>query len=364
MNKQDIIAIEILIKNLGDIKISSTNQSDFNVFTELGIESKEILICRLLGAVLQPNGTHKLGILPIKSFFENVLGVKKDNYDNCEVILEEQIKDNRRVDIAIYIDNMVYPIEVKIYAGDQENQITDYYHYYHNNKLLNNDNLIFYLTPNGHQPSESSCGKLIIDKEIRCLSFKQHIKNWIKFLEGSSTSNESLFYVLKQFEGVIDKMEKRENNLDNIIQAVNLENDDNVTALTHIFNSQESLENKFRKLYICKLLDKCRLEEKEYRYVINIYDDEGRVKNIADIYKNNKLLAHIKYETNLYLTVAENCKVKRRIHEWGPEHNWHYIKREKNKKIIFNKPFTNTPPLSFSNEFINFIDILNDLDFC
>lgn len=363
MKREDMTAIERLLKNLGDIKVNSANQSDFNVFTALGIERKEVLICRLLGAVLQPNGSHKLGILPIKSFFENVLGVKKDDYDNCEVILEEQIKDDRRVDIAIYIDNMVYPIEVKIYAGDQENQITDYYHYYDKNKLLNNDNLIFYLTPNGHQPSESSCGELTTGKEIRCLSFTEDIKNWLKILEKSSTS-KSLFYILKQFEGVVEKMEKYENNSDKIIFAANLENDDNVTALTHIFNSQEALENKFRQLYICKLLDKCKLKEDGYQYEIKLYPNEGRVNNIADIYKNDKLLAHIKYETNLYLTVAENCKVKRRNHEWGSEHNWHYIRREKGQRIIFNKPFSNTPPLSFHDEFINFIEILNDLDFC
>ena len=45
-------------------------------------------------------------------------------------------------------------------------------------------------------------------------------------------------------------MAKNEKNFDEIIDAVNLENDDNVTALTHIFNSQEVLENKFRELYI------------------------------------------------------------------------------------------------------------------
>lgn len=111
-------------------------------------------------------------------------------------------------------------------------------------------------------------------------------------------------------------------------------------------------------------MDKCKLQNDGYKYEIKLYPNEGRVNNIADIYKNDKLLAHIKYETNLYLTVAENCKVKRRSHEWGPEHNWHYIRREKDKKIIFNKPFSNTPPLSFSDEFINFIEILNDLDFC
>ena len=363
MKKEDITVIEKLLEKLGDIKVNSANQSDFNVFTALGIETKEVLICRLLGTILQPNGSHQLGILPIKSFFENVLGVKKDDYDNCEVILEEQIKDDRRVDIAIYIDNMVYPIEVKIYAGDQKNQITDYYHYYDKNKLLNNNNLIFYLTPNGHHPSKSSCGELNIDKEIRCLSFTEDVKKWLETLEKSSTS-ENFSCILKQFEGVIEKMAKNEKNFNEIIDAVNLENDDNVTALTHIFNSQEVLENKFRELYICRLLDKCKLQNDGYKYEIKLYSNEGRVNNIADIYKNDKLLAHIKYETNLYLTVAENCEVKRRSHEWGPEHNWHYIRREKDKKIIFNKPFSNTPPLSFSDEFINFIEILNDLDFC
>lgn len=363
MKAENITAIKGLLDNLGNLKVESANQSDFNIFTALGIETKEVLICRLLGTILEPNGSHKLGISPIESFFENVLGVKEDNYDNCEVILEEQIKDERRVDIAIYIENMVYPIEVKIHAGDQENQITDYYHYYKNEKLLNDKNLIFYLTPNGHQPSKSSCGDLTTDKEIRCLSFTEHIKKWIENLRKES-KDKNISNVLKQFEGVIDKMEKNEKNLDEIIAAVNLEDDSTATALTHIFNSQVALENKFRELYICKLLDKCKLKENGYTYEINIRDNEGRVKNIADMKKDGKILAHIKYETNLYLTVAENCKVKIRKSEWGKEHNWCYIRREKSKTIIFNKPFSNTPPLSFNDEFIKFIEILNDLEFC
>ena len=62
MKKEDITVIEKLLEKLGDIKVNSANQSDFNVFTALGIETKEVLICRLLGTILQPNGSHQLGI--------------------------------------------------------------------------------------------------------------------------------------------------------------------------------------------------------------------------------------------------------------------------------------------------------------
>ena len=42
MKKEDITVIEKLLEKLGDIKVNSANQSDFNVFTALGIETKEM----------------------------------------------------------------------------------------------------------------------------------------------------------------------------------------------------------------------------------------------------------------------------------------------------------------------------------
>lgn len=41
----------------------------FNIFKVLGIADKEVLICRLLGELLDPKGSHGLGAKPLLALF-------------------------------------------------------------------------------------------------------------------------------------------------------------------------------------------------------------------------------------------------------------------------------------------------------
>ena len=44
----------------------------FNIFKVLGIADKEVLICRLLGELLDPKGSHGLGAKPLSLFLERL----------------------------------------------------------------------------------------------------------------------------------------------------------------------------------------------------------------------------------------------------------------------------------------------------
>ena len=98
-----------------------TNQEcTFNIFKVLGIENKEVLVCRLLGDLLDPCGTHGLKEKPLKLFLKQLQrDFTSDEIENASVVLEDKTNDNRRADIVIFIGNDVIPIEVKIWAGDQ-----------------------------------------------------------------------------------------------------------------------------------------------------------------------------------------------------------------------------------------------------
>ena len=120
----------------------------YNIFQILGIEAKEVLICRFLGFLLNlPSQDNR----SLKLFLSDVLGVPiQSSMANARVSLEEVIDNNRRVDLVIENGDNIYPIEVKIWAGDQETQLADYYEYYFKG---NNDQKIYYLTPTGWEPS-------------------------------------------------------------------------------------------------------------------------------------------------------------------------------------------------------------------
>ena len=44
----------------------------FNIFKVLGIADKEVLICRLLGELLDPKGSHGSGAKPLSLFLEQL----------------------------------------------------------------------------------------------------------------------------------------------------------------------------------------------------------------------------------------------------------------------------------------------------
>ena len=105
----------------------------FNIFKVLGIADKEVLICRLLGELLDPKGSHGLGAKPLSLFLEQLRIADRfspDQIAKAHVVLEETIDRDRRIDLVLYLGNEVIPLEVKVWAGDQNKQLYDYYHYF------------------------------------------------------------------------------------------------------------------------------------------------------------------------------------------------------------------------------------------
>ena len=156
----DINLFKKINENLKARNYQDTPTDSFNVFKVLGIEYREIYICRLLGAILDPDGAHGLHAEPLKLFLRQ-LGwadeIPEDDLNGAYVGLEDSTDNNRRVDILIRIGSYIIPIEVKIWSDDREAQLNDYYHHYFRNDF---GHQIYYLTPDGKKPSDSSRGKL------------------------------------------------------------------------------------------------------------------------------------------------------------------------------------------------------------
>lgn len=151
---------------------------DFNIFEVQGTLKDEVKICRLLRELLDPEGSHGQGSLFLKLFMQEVIqdGIFKETaYKEATVTKEELTQNFRRVDLIIRIDGKLYPIEVKIRAEDQKDQCYDYYEYA---KKQDPQAIIYYLTLDGHEPSDSS-KKFLKKDEYKCISFDGDIINWI-----------------------------------------------------------------------------------------------------------------------------------------------------------------------------------------
>ena len=313
-----------LSQSLKENNCRRISEDNFNIFNVLGVQSKEVILCRFIGELLDPNGNHDLGTIPLKRFFEIVLNEKitESQALDAKVKLEDLIDKQRRVDIAIFIGNKVYPIEAKVWAGDQNAQLYDYYNYYKKDKVINK---IYYLTPTGKNPSEESVVTLTSDK-VQCLSFEKEILNWIESIEPVDECN--LKSSCKQFMEVILNMVNEHKNIKSISDVLNLDdgnsykNNDLLKAAIILLNDKDDLIKKIITNYL-----KSKIIFDNNRYEMLECDGNESIKHSymkINHKGTGKTIAWICVETNLYI-VAKKVTNKNIWVEYADDYFWQYI---------------------------------------
>ena len=157
----------------------------YNVFDVLGVNHKEVIMCRFLADLLSPDGMHGCGTLFLNTFFEEVLREHVNNerlMSHTTVLTEYVIDDARRIDIVIRNAHFFIPIEVKIYADEQEGQCYDYYACA---LKYGNEAKVVYLTRFGTEPSiysrrqKNGTGEVPQEK-LLCISWMDDICGWLE----------------------------------------------------------------------------------------------------------------------------------------------------------------------------------------
>lgn len=337
-------SIRELLKKLSTCNENSSENSDntYNIFEVLGVEYKEVIVCRFIGDLLDPKGRHGLGCMPLKYFINDILegGVTDDKeLENASVNLEEHIDNDRRTDIVIYLQDKIYPIEVKIWAEDQPKQLEDYYRYYFSD---NKENKIYYLTPNGRDPSEGSKGKLDKNEQISCISFKEHICDWLKKIQEDDASKDTVNFIIKGFEEVIMKMSKSDNELAVIIDFLGLNREkydyDRINSTIALLEHCDEIWDKIRRKYIRSIFS-------HEEYILEDYYGSSRKRNDAgishvlmEVKQRNETIAYICVETNLYIVKKKNAEeCDNGWTEYNSDYQWKYIDNE-NKHIALGNP--------------------------
>lgn len=191
-------------------------RTDYNVFSVLEVEDKEVIMCRMLSDLLNPAGQHNRGDVYLRTFLCQALhinGRRLEEYvkDAC-VYKEYQLIDpyrgtERRIDIVICNDRHFIPIEVKIFAEDQQSQCYIYQEYA---AKYDKEAVVYYLTPGGKEPSAYSRtlehdGKtsVLSPDKIRLLSFSEEITGWLKDLINVE-SDDGMKWLLIQYLQAIE----------------------------------------------------------------------------------------------------------------------------------------------------------------
>lgn len=261
------------------------NASDFNIFSITGIHYKEVPICSFLRELLDPHGNHMQGSLFLKSFTLEVLKQNcftDEDFAKAKVYKEVRIDINRRIDILINITGRLFPIEVKIYAEDQDSQLVDYYNY---TSKSDPKSTIYYLTLNGHEPSENSKGNLIKGIQYKCISFENDVANWLKrILETEQIrSVPRLYETLSQFLDIIFRLTEHveENKFMEFYNLIKTSND--FHAALELEKALIDIKCQKMKEVFSAIEDRLRTRRPEL-----IVAHRGYLEVYQDYYKNGK----------------------------------------------------------------------------
>lgn len=322
---------------------SEKENGEPNIFEILGIENKEVLICRILGDLLNPNGKINGGNdEPLKLFLEEVLGVTPENdFNDAEIVLEEVTDENRRVDIVIKIGGEIYPIEVKIWAEDQPSQLFDYYHFYFGEETSKK---IYYLTPTGKEPSNNSIRNL--HKEAyKPISFEKDVFHWLNSIT-LDDFNETAKFIITQFKEVVYNMSQDAKAKEALKNALGYSEETgyqyNELLLT-ILNNHDFIEKSIQQVYI---RNHCDLADTSYTLSANITKDDKKkdshcVLKVLDDAGNT--IAWICIATNLYIVtekIKEQASIDKRGKKgWddskaGNNYYWRYLYYKTNETLL------------------------------
>lgn len=155
--------IETLLYSARNIK--ETSELHDNIFAILKMENKEVSThSAFINYLLSDRES-------LKAFVDTVLGLKDINQETEIKVQREFDIDNGRIDFVFWINEKIYAVEMKVWAGEQEDQLERYIEYVKSFGGVESD--VYFLTPS---PRKAKSAK---DKNIRYITFNKEILNWL-----------------------------------------------------------------------------------------------------------------------------------------------------------------------------------------
>lgn len=304
----------------------------FNIFSIMGMDSDEVRThSAILGELLNSKGNHSLGSKPLELFVkyaitENEEGIenkeKKNNPENdifelkyensiCQKELHigkinEDKTEGGRIDLIVKDNTGIkLVIENKIYAPEQENQLTRYNNKYGNAKIL-------YLTLDGDKSKKE------VDFEYYKVSYKTDILNWIEACAKEAFDKPMVREVLNQYTYLLKKLTNQTTNTemkDELKEVIK----NNYTESLEIYKNFEEV----RQDYVSEIFEKIKkqkIQSKNIDWKIEFDNDEfniwGSDKSTAILFLNQEkpsVYFYLRYEykkgDTLYLgIVSEETK--------------------------------------------------------
>ena len=236
---------------------------NYNLFSILSIERYELKHSALIANLLDPKGSHGCGDAFLRAFFEIALKGTAYPFEDCtlpdsytEYYTGPIVGDTGgRIDILVKSSRYGLIIENKIYAGDQDKQLTRYDNY--GKKTFGADKyLLAYLTLYGYDASkESTATKSAEEVGYLRLSYAEDILRWLEQCVRLAENKPLVRESLNQYIRTIKQLTYRDMNQENIPKIIDLAVDHPEVVAT-LSSNRDAIAQGIRKKYIFAELKK------------------------------------------------------------------------------------------------------------
>lgn len=230
---------------------------NYNLFSILSIERYELKHSALIANLLDPKGSHGCGDAFLRAFFEIALKGTAYPFEDCthlhsytEYYTGPIAGDTGgRIDILVKSSRYGLIIENKIYAGDQDKQLTRYDNY--GKETFGADGyLLVYLTLYGYDASkESTATKSAEEVGYLRLSYAEDILRWLEQCVRLADNKPLVRESLNQYIRTIKQLTYQDMNQENIQKIIDLAVDYPEVVAT-LSSKRDAIAQEIREKYI------------------------------------------------------------------------------------------------------------------
>lgn len=230
---------------------------NYNLFSILSIERYELKHSALIANLFDPEGSHGCGDAFLRAFFEIALKERTYLFEDCTLphsyteYYTGPIAGNTggRIDILVKSSHYGLIIENKIYAGDQDKQLTRYDNY--GRETFGADGyLLVYLTLYGCDASkESTATKSAEEVGYLRLSYAEDILRWLEQCVRLADNKPLVRESLNQYIRTIKQLTYQDMNQKNIEKIIDLAVDHPEVVAT-LSSKRDAIAQGIRKKYI------------------------------------------------------------------------------------------------------------------
>ena len=230
---------------------------NYNLFRILSIERYELKHSALIANLLDPKGSHGCGDTFLRAFFEIALKGTAYPFESStpqhsytEYYTGPIVGDTGgRIDILVKSSHYGLIIENKIYAGDQDKQLTRYDNY--GKETFGADGyLLVYLTLYGCDASkESTATKSAEEVGYLRLSYAEDILRWLEQCVRLADNKPLVRESLNQYIRTIKQLTYQDMNQEDIEKIIDLAVDHPEVVAT-LSSKRDAIAQRIRKKYI------------------------------------------------------------------------------------------------------------------